>query len=72
MRSGYSPTEVTLGLISMRVELGLEMNELSGDLEVDPQQSFILPPMRMEIRLILKSLGVKFTMQKRPPKLFLK
>ena len=64
IRSGYSQTEVTLGLTSMRVELGLEKSELLGDLEADPQQNFILPPMRTEIRSILKSLGVKSTTPK--------
>lgn len=61
IRSGYSPTEVTSALISMQVELGMAKN---GPLDVpveDSRASFIYAPMRMEIRLILKSLGVKST-----------
>lgn len=65
IRSGYSPTEVISALISMRVELGMEKSERLGDLEEGRRQRYTWPPMRMEIRLILKSLGVKFTMRKR-------
>jgi hypothetical protein len=65
IQSGYSPTEVTSALISMRAELGVEKTELSESPEGDPPQSFTLPPMRMEIRSILKSLGVKSTTPKR-------
>ena len=61
IKNGYSPTEVMLGLTSMRVELGLERIEQLESLVVDQLQKYILPPMRMETRLILKSLGVKFT-----------
>lgn len=64
MKSGYSPTEVTLGLISMQVELGLETKERLANLAADQQQRYILPPMRMDTRSILKSLGVKFTTAK--------
>lgn len=63
-RSGYSQTEVIFGLISMRAELGVEKNEPLEGLAEDQQQRFILPPIRMEIRSILKSLGVKSTMLK--------
>lgn len=64
IRSGYSPTEVTSALISMRVELGMEKSAPLEDPEEDRPARFTLPPMRMEIRSILKSLGVKFTMPK--------
>jgi hypothetical protein len=70
--SGYSPTEVMSALISMRAELEREPSELLDDLEEDPQQRSTWPVMRMEIRSILKSLGVKSTMLKQPPKLFRK
>ncbi len=72
VRSGYSSMEVMSGLTSMRAELGEVKNELSGDLLEDSLQRYTLPPMRMEIRSILKSLGVKSTMQKPPIKLFRK
>ena len=58
-RSGYSPMEVTSALISMRAELEKEKNEPLENLAEDLLQRFTLPPMRMEIRSILKSLGVK-------------
>ena len=66
IKNGYSPTEVMFELTNMRVELGLEKSELLEDAAVEQQQRFIWSPMRMEIRWILKSLGVKFTMQKLP------
>lgn len=72
IRSGYSPMEATSALISMQAELGLVKSELSENLEEDPQQKFTWPVMRMETRSILKSLGVKFTTLKQPPKLFVK
>jgi hypothetical protein len=62
MKNGFSSTEVTLKLISMRVELGLVKIEQLESLVGEQQLRFILPPTRMETRLILKSLGVKFTM----------
>lgn len=61
IRNGLSPTEVTFELTNMRVELGLEKSAPSGNLEEDLQQKFIWSPMRMETRLLLKSLGVKST-----------
>lgn len=64
IRSGYSPMEVTSALISMRVELGVEKNALLENPGEELPLSFILPPMRMEIRSILKSLGVRSTMPK--------
>ena len=70
IRNGYLPTEVTSALTSIRVELGLEKSAPSGSLAGDPQPKSTWPVMRMEIRSILKSLGVKCTMRRRPPKLF--
>lgn len=64
IRSGYSPMEVTSALISMRVELGVEKNALLENPGEELPLSFMLPPMRMEIRSILKSLGVRSTMPK--------
>jgi hypothetical protein len=58
IKNGSSPTQVMYGLISMRVELGGEKNELLACLT---QQRYILPLMRMEIRSILKSLGGRST-----------
>jgi hypothetical protein len=71
-RSGYSPMEVTSALTSMRVELSEEPSEPSDDLAEDLLRRSTWPPMRMEIRSILKSLGVKYTTPKQPPKLFRK
>lgn len=64
IRNGYSPMEVTSALISMRVELGLEKSEQLASPEEELLQKFILPPMRTEIRSILKSLGGKSTTPK--------
>ncbi len=64
IRSGYSPTEVTLGLISMQAELGRVKNVLLEDLAEGSPPKFICAPMRMEIRSILKSLEVKSTIPK--------
>lgn len=72
IRSGCSPTEVTSGLINMQVELGLGKTEPLDNLEEDPQQRSTWSAMRMETRSILRSLGVKLTTLKQPPKLFVK
>jgi hypothetical protein len=61
IQNGYPSTEVTYGLISMLVELGVENIVQLENHEVDPQQKYTWPPMRMEIRSVLKSLGVKCT-----------
>lgn len=61
IQSGYSSMEVTYGLISMLVELGVENIVQLECREVDPQLKYTWPPMRMEIRSVLKSLGVKCT-----------
>ena len=59
IRNGYSSMEVTYGLISMLKELGVGSIVQLENHEVDPRQKYTWPPMRMEIRSILKSLGVK-------------
>lgn len=64
IRNGYSSMEVTYGFISMLKELGVENIVRLGNHEVDPQQKYIWPPMRMATHSILKSLGVKFMTQK--------
>ena len=60
-KGGYSPTEVQYELINMQVEHGVATKEQLANLGEELQPKYILPPMRMETRLILKSLGVKFT-----------
>lgn len=72
IRSGYSPTEATSALISMRAELERVPSELSESLVEGLLPKSTWPAMRMETRSILKSLGVKSTMLKQPPKLFVK
>jgi len=67
IRSGCSSTEVTYGLISMLMELGVESIVQLENHVVDPQQKYTWPPMRMEIRSVLKSLGVKSTTAKLHP-----
>jgi len=69
IRNGYSPTEATSALTSMQAELGLGQNEPLDDLAEELPPKFTWPVMRMEIRSILKSLGVKSTTAKPPPKL---
>lgn len=69
IRNGSSPTEVISELTNMQVELGLGMKEPLDDLAEDLPPKFTYAPMRMEIRSILKSLGVKFTTPKRHPRL---
>ena len=64
IRSGYSSTEVTYALISMLTELGVERIVQLERHAADPQLKYTWPPMRMEIRSILKSLGVKSTTPK--------
>lgn len=70
IRNGLSPTEAMSALISMQAELGLGKSEPLDGLAEGLQPKSTWPVMRMEIRSILKSLGVKSTMLKRPPKLF--
>jgi transposase len=61
IQSGYSSTEVTFAFISMAQELGVENIVRLERHVVDPQLKYTWPPMRMEIRSVLKSLGVKST-----------
>jgi len=64
IRNGCSPMEATLGLINMQVELGVVKNVPWDALLGGSVPNYIYAPMRMEIRSILKSLGVKCTTQK--------
>ena len=64
IRNGYWPTEATLGLISMQVELGVVKKEQLEGHMVDLLQKYTFAPIRMEIRSILKSLEVRSTMPK--------
>lgn len=61
IRNGYSSMEVTYALINMRLELGMVKPEQLASHEVEQLQKSILPSMQMDIRSILKSLGVKCT-----------
>ncbi len=61
IRSGFSLMEATYGVINMRVELGLVSLEQLDKATVDELQKFIYVVMPMDIRSILKSLGVKST-----------
>ena len=70
IRSGYSSTEAISALTSMRAELGEAKNEPLDYPEGDLLPRSTWPVMRMEIRSILKSLGVKYTTPRQPPKLF--
>ena len=64
IRSGYSSTEVMYALTSMQVELGMVKNVPLANPEEALQARSTWLPTRMEIRLILRSLGVKSTMPK--------
>ena len=61
IQSGYSSTQATYGVISMQVELGLVKLEQLDKATVDELQKSIYVVMPMDIRSILKSLGVKST-----------
>lgn len=67
IQNGCPSTELTYALISMLVELGVENTVQLENHEVDPQQKYTWPVMRMEIRSVLKSLGVKCTTVKLHP-----
>lgn len=69
IRNGYSSMEATFALISMQVELGVVNIEQLAAHEVVLLQKYTLPSMRTDIRLILKSLGVKSTIVKLRPNL---
>ena len=59
IRNRYSPTEVIYGVISMQVELGLVKIEQLDKAVAEQLQRYIYPVMPIDIRSILKSLGVK-------------
>ena len=61
IQNGYSLTEATYGVISMQVELGLVNIEQLDKATVEELQKSIYVVMPMDIRSILKSLGVKST-----------
>src|SRR5690606_11912618 len=61
VKNGSSLTEATCARIRMQVDLGVVKIEQLEDQEAERLQRFTLPSMRMDIRLILKSLGVKST-----------
>ena len=61
IQSGYSSMEATYGVISMQVELGLVKLEQLDKATADELQKSIYVVMPMDIRSILKSLGVKST-----------
>jgi Putative transposase of IS4/5 family (DUF4096) len=64
IQSGLSLTEVTLELISMQVELGVVKKRQLDAPVAALLQKYTCAPMRMEIRLILKSLGVMSVISK--------
>ena len=61
IRNKYSPTKVIYGVISMQVELSLVKIEQLDKAVAEQLQRYIYPVMPMDIRSILKSLGVKST-----------
>ena len=61
IRNGYSSTEVIYGVTSMQVELGLVKIEQLDKTVAEQLQRSTYPVMPMDIRSILKSLGVKST-----------
>ena len=61
IQNGCSSTEAMSALISMRVELGVVKLEQLDKATVDELQKSIYVVMPMDIRSILKSLGVKST-----------
>ena len=65
MKNGYSQMEATSAVISIQTAQDEESFELLESLEVEPPPRFISPSIRMETRLILKSLGVTSTIAKR-------
>ena len=61
IRNGYSSTEAMYGVTNMQVELGLAKIEQLDKAVAEQLQKYIYPVMPMDIRSILKSLGVKST-----------
>lgn len=64
IQSGYSSMEATYGVINMQVDLGLVKLEQLDKATADELQKSIYVVMPMDIRSILKSLGVKSTIAK--------
>jgi len=61
IKNGYSLTEVMYGVINMQVELGVVKSEQLDSVVAETRQKYTYVWTRMEIRSILKSLGVKCT-----------
>ena len=61
IRNGYSQTEAMYGVTSMQVELGMVKIEQLDEAVAAQLQRYIYPVMPMDIRSILKSLGVTST-----------
>ena len=61
IRNGYSSTEVIYGVTSMQVELGVVKIEQLDKAVAAQLQRYTYPVMPMDIRSILKSLGVTST-----------
>ena len=61
IRNGYSQTEAMFAVISMQVELGLVKIEQLDEAVAAQLQRYTYPVMPMDIRSILKSLGMKST-----------
>ena len=66
IRNGYSQTEAMFAVISMQVELGLVKIEQLDKAVAEQLQRYTYPVMPMDIRSILKSLGVTSTTVKLP------
>ena len=60
-KNGYSSTEVMYGVINMQVELGVVSIEQLDKAVAETRQKYTYVWTRMEIRSILKSLGVTCT-----------
>ena len=60
-RNGYSQTEAMFAVTSMQVELGVVKIEQLDEAVAEQLQRYIYPVMPMDIRSILKSLGVTST-----------
>ena len=58
IRNGYSQTEAMFAVTSMQVELGVVKIEQLGKAVAAQLQRYTYPVMPMDIRSILKSLGV--------------
>ena len=61
IQNGYSSMEATYGVINMQVELGVVKIEQLDEVVAEQLQRYTYPVMPMDIRSILKSLGVTST-----------